>query len=276
MEKLDIEETVGQSYSSQKDFIIQTDGVSGNIQQLCVIITEAAEENDHAGSTTIDAQVDKSRSNSKKEKEKIHVSTGEWRIIMSAINHGTEVPANSRREVLMGYQYALHQHKKKLREERDEFRRSQENNSVSSRACWDEYSEASESSRDRHRDPKYNRRTTTLEEDHTRGISARTSDEEEDFLQETPEAALVAAQAYLLTKQQEPRDPREHMHQAAIRNLGLVEDRLSTSRKWAFGLDPLVPASIWAGTKGPTTSPQNGLDARDALVPARKDPLVPV
>jgi hypothetical protein len=69
-------------------------------------------------------QVDKLRSNSKKEKEKIHVSTGEWRIIMSAINHGTEVPADSRREVLMGYQYALHQRRKKLREERDMFMRS--------------------------------------------------------------------------------------------------------------------------------------------------------
>jgi hypothetical protein len=37
---------------------------------------------------------------------------------MSVINHGKEVPANLRREVLMGYQYALHQHKKKLREEK--------------------------------------------------------------------------------------------------------------------------------------------------------------
>jgi hypothetical protein len=43
------------------------------------------------------------RSSSKKEKEKIHVSAGEWRIIMSAINHGTEVPADSRIKVLMGY-----------------------------------------------------------------------------------------------------------------------------------------------------------------------------
>jgi dynactin complex subunit len=125
MEKLDIGETVDQSYPSQKDFITQTGGVSGNKHQLCVIITKAAEENDHVDNTTIDAQVDKSRSNSKKEKEKIHVSTGEWRIIMSAINHGTEVPANSRREVLMEYQYALHQHKKKLRKENYEFRRSQ-------------------------------------------------------------------------------------------------------------------------------------------------------
>jgi hypothetical protein len=106
---------MGQSYPSQKDFITQTGGISSNIQQLCVIITEAAEENDHADNTAIDVQVDKSRSNSKKEKEKIHVSIREWRNIMSAINHGTEVPANSRRDVLMGYQYALHQHKKKLR-----------------------------------------------------------------------------------------------------------------------------------------------------------------
>jgi hypothetical protein len=53
-------------------------------------------------------QVDKVRSNGKKEKEKVHVSTGEWRMIMSAINHGIDVPVDLRREVLMGYQYALH------------------------------------------------------------------------------------------------------------------------------------------------------------------------
>jgi hypothetical protein len=189
---------------------------------------KVAEENNHADNAEIDTQVDKSRSNGKKEKEKIRVSTGEWRIIMSAINHGTEVPANSRREVLMGYQYALHQHKKKLREEKDEFRRSQENNSVSSGAYWDEYSDASESSAERHRDPKHSRRTTSWarEESRIRSISAHPLDDEKDFMQETPEAALVAAQAYLLTTQPEPGDPQEHMHQAAIRSLGLVEDRL--------------------------------------------------
>jgi hypothetical protein len=45
-------------------------------------------------------------------------------------------------------------------------------------------------------------------------------------VQETPEAALVAAQAYLLTTQPEPGDPWEHMHQAAIRSLGLVRNKL--------------------------------------------------
>jgi hypothetical protein len=85
----------------------------------------------------------------------------------------------------------------------------------------DEHNEASDSSRERHREPKHNRRTTTRarEENHARSISAHPSDEEEDFVQETPEAALVAAQAYLLTTQPEPGDLREHMHQAAIKSL---------------------------------------------------------
>jgi hypothetical protein len=227
-EELDIGGTVDKLYDSQRDFATRSGGVSRNIHQLCIIITEAAEENDHSDNIEIDAQVNKSRSNGKNDKEKIRVSTGEWRIIISAINHGTEVPANSRREVLMGYQYALHQHKKKLREEKDEFRRSQENNSVSSGAYWDEYSDASESTKERHKEPKHTRRTTTWakEESRIRSISAHPSDDEKDFVQKTPEAALVTTQAYLLTTQPEPGDLREHMHQAAIRSLRLVEDRL--------------------------------------------------
>jgi hypothetical protein len=101
-EEPDIEGSADKSYNSQRDFATGSSGISRSIHQLCVIITEAAEENDHADNGEDDAQVDKPRSNGRKEKEKIHVSTGEWKIIMSAINHGTEVPANSRREVLMG------------------------------------------------------------------------------------------------------------------------------------------------------------------------------
>jgi hypothetical protein len=157
----DVEVTVDKSHDSQRDFTTGSSGVSRSIHQLCVIIIEAAEENNHAGNEDVDMQVDKPRSNGKKEKEKIHISTREWRIIMSAINHGTEVPADSRREVLMGCQYALHQRRKKLREEKDMFMRSQENNSVSSGGYWDEYSDASESSIERRRDPKHSRRTTT-------------------------------------------------------------------------------------------------------------------
>jgi hypothetical protein len=212
-----------------RDFASRSSGVFRSVHQLCVIITEAAEEeNNHAGNEEVDMQVDKLRSNGKKEKEKVYVSAGEWRMIMSAINHGTYVPVDSRREVLMGYQYALHQHRKKLREERYMIMRSPDYNSTSSGGYWEEYSDSSESSRERHRDPKHSRRTTTrtVEESYTKSPSANPLEEEEEFVQETPEAALVAAQAYLLTTQPKPGDPREHMHQAAIRSLGLVEDKL--------------------------------------------------
>jgi hypothetical protein len=223
-----MEATVIKPHDSPRDFAIGSSSISRSIHQLCVIITEAAEENNHEGNKKVDMQVDKPRNNSKKEKEKIHVSTEEWRIIMSAINHGTEVPADSRREVLMGYQYALHQHRKKLREEKDIFVRSRDNNSTSNGGYWDEYIDASESSIERHRDPKHSRRTTVQirEESYTKSISVHLSDDEEDFVQETLEAAWVAAQAYLLTTHPKPRDLWEHMHQAAIRSLGLVEDNL--------------------------------------------------
>jgi hypothetical protein len=80
---------VVEPHDSPRDFATESSGVSRSVHQLCVIITEAAEENNYEGNEEVDMQVDKPRSNSKKEKEKIHVSTGECRIIMSAINHGT-------------------------------------------------------------------------------------------------------------------------------------------------------------------------------------------
>jgi hypothetical protein len=99
---------------------------------------------------------------------------------------------------------------------------------MSSKEHWDEYSDASESSMERHKDPKHNRRTTTrvVEESYTRSPSANQPEDEEEFVQETPEAALIAAQAYLLTTQPKPGDPREQTHQAAIQSLGLVEEKL--------------------------------------------------
>jgi hypothetical protein len=210
-----VEETVDKS----RDTTSRSIGVSRSVHQLCVITTEAAEEeNNHSGNKEVDMQVDKIRSNDKKGKEKVHVSAGEWRMIMTAVNHGTDVPVDSRREVLMGYQYMLHQRRKKLRQERDMIMRSPDYNSTPSEGYWSEYTNSSESSMERHKDPKHNRRTTArvVEESYTRSPSANQPKEEEEFMQKTPEAALIAAQAYLLTMQPKPGDPREQMHQAAI------------------------------------------------------------
>jgi hypothetical protein len=101
-------EAATKTHDSSRDFAIESSGIPKSVHQLCIIITEAAEEGNHEGNKEVDLQVEKSRSSSKKEKEKIHILAGEWRIIMTVVNHGTEVPADSRREVLMGYQYALH------------------------------------------------------------------------------------------------------------------------------------------------------------------------
>jgi hypothetical protein len=111
---LDIEEAMDNLDLDLKEFTTRSGVVSSNVHQVCVIIIEAAEENNDDSNLVVDTQGNNPKSNSGKEKEKVYVSAGEWRIIMSSTNHGTKVPANSRREVLMGYQYALHQHKKKL------------------------------------------------------------------------------------------------------------------------------------------------------------------
>jgi hypothetical protein len=77
MENLDIGEAMGHLDLDQKDFTTQSGGVSGNMHQACVIITEAAEENNDGGNLVVDTQGNNPRSNSGKEKEKIHVSAGE-------------------------------------------------------------------------------------------------------------------------------------------------------------------------------------------------------
>jgi hypothetical protein len=224
-ENFDSEERTCQTHDSTKDFAAGSSGVS-KVHQLCVIITKAEEENESEGSKKIDRLVDKTKEHNKKEKEKVHVLAGEWRMIKSAINHGTEVPEGSRREVLMGYQYALYQHRKKLREERDMV--FQDNNSISREEYWEDHSEDSEYSRERHGDPKHNRGVTARgrEERYSRSLTPQPEEEEDDFVQETPEAALVAAQVYLLTTRPEPGDPREDMHRAAIRSLGIVESKI--------------------------------------------------
>jgi hypothetical protein len=106
--------------------------------------------------------------------------------------------------------------------------RSPDHNSTPSEGYWSEYTNSSESSMERHKDPKHNRRTTTrvVEESYMRSPSANQPEEEEELVQETPDTTLIAAQAYLLTTQPKPSDPREQMHQATIRSLRLVEEKL--------------------------------------------------
>jgi hypothetical protein len=47
--KPDIEEAVAKTHDSLRDFAIKNNGISKSVHQLCVIITEAAEEDNHEG-----------------------------------------------------------------------------------------------------------------------------------------------------------------------------------------------------------------------------------
>jgi hypothetical protein len=51
-------------------------------------------------------------------------------------------------------------------------------------------------------------------------------DERGNIMPKTPEAAVVAAQAYLLTTQPTPGGPHEGMHRAALQGLGMVGNKL--------------------------------------------------
>jgi hypothetical protein len=117
---------------------------------------------------------------------------------------------------------------KKQLQEKNKLRRSHESKSALGRTQWEEYSGMSESREERHYEPKHNRRRThqPIKESRARNYNSSfsTVDEKENIIQDTPEVALVAAQAYLLTMQPEPEDPRESMHLAAMKNLGLIED----------------------------------------------------
>jgi hypothetical protein len=54
-EEPDIEGIVDISYDSQRDFATGSSGISRSIHQLCIIIIEAAEENNHADNAEISA-----------------------------------------------------------------------------------------------------------------------------------------------------------------------------------------------------------------------------
>jgi hypothetical protein len=98
---------------------------------------------------------------------------------------------------------------------------------MSKEEYWEEYSEDSEYSKERRRDPKHSRVATACrEEGYSRSTTPQLEEGEDDLVQETPEAALAAAQAYLLAARPEHGDPREDMYRAAMRSLGIVEGKI--------------------------------------------------
>jgi hypothetical protein len=69
-ENFDLEERACQTHNSARDFAARSSSVSKKVHQLCVIITEAEEENNNEGSKRVDRQVDKVKEHNKKRRRK--------------------------------------------------------------------------------------------------------------------------------------------------------------------------------------------------------------
>jgi hypothetical protein len=68
-ENFNSEERACQTHNSAKDFAVGSSGIS-KVHQLCIIITEAEEENNNEGSKKVDRQVDKIKEHKKRKRRK--------------------------------------------------------------------------------------------------------------------------------------------------------------------------------------------------------------
>jgi hypothetical protein len=68
-------------------------------------------------------------------REKIRLSVDEWRIIREAVEHGTTIPSNSIKDMLLGYHYALRQQAKQLAKEKIEIQRRKDSAIAASEAA---------------------------------------------------------------------------------------------------------------------------------------------
>jgi hypothetical protein len=149
-------------------------------------------------------------------REKIRLSVNEWRIIKTAMEHGTPIPTNASKNMLLGYHYALRQQLKQLAKERIEIQKRRDSAIAASDAYRKARSDTSYTNSKRHR--RHGSRFENLAYLERQSLSKNlgssflTIDEQGNIIPKTPEAALVAAQAYLHTTRPNPGDPREHMH----------------------------------------------------------------
>jgi hypothetical protein len=161
--------------------------------------------------------------NSLATRAKVRLSADEWKTIKVAVNNGATIPVDASKEVLLGYHYALHRQSRQLERERSEIRKRREKVSVASKGMHEACNNASRTNIRRHN--RHGSRFDNLEHSDRRNISRNhdssflSVNERSDIMPKTPEAALVAAQAYLYNMQPNPGDPREYMHRATLQGL---------------------------------------------------------
>jgi hypothetical protein len=77
------------------------------------------------------------------DREKIQLSVDEWNAIRTAVEHGTPIPSNSSKNMLLGYHYALRQQAKQLAKEKIEIQKRKDSAIAASNAARRAWSDAS-------------------------------------------------------------------------------------------------------------------------------------
>jgi hypothetical protein len=102
-------------------------------------------------------------------REKIRLSVDEWRVIREAVEHGTPIPSNSSKDMLLGYHYALRQQAKQLAKEKIEIQRRKDSAIAASEAARKARSDASYSNTRKNR--RHGSRYDNLEYSNKQSIS---------------------------------------------------------------------------------------------------------
>jgi hypothetical protein len=171
-------------------------------------------------------------------REKVRLSVDEWRIIKIAVEHCTPISNNASKNMLLGYHYALRRQSKLLAKERIEIQKRRDSAIAASDAYHKARSDASYMNNRRHH--RHGSMYENLEYSDRQSLSKNLDsyflsiDEQGNIIPKTPEAALVAAQAYLHTRRPNLGDPSEHMHQAALQGLKMVGNKLSAKEEEAY------------------------------------------
>jgi hypothetical protein len=170
-------------------------------------------------------------------REKVRLSAEEWRIIKTAMEHGMPIPTDASKNMMLGYHYALRQQSKQLVKERIEIQKRKDSAIAASAAYHKARSDASYTNSRRHH--RHGSRFENLEYSERQSLSKNLDssflsvDGQGNIIPKTPKAALVVAQTYLYTTRPSPRDPREHMHRAALQGLSMVGNKLTAKEEEA-------------------------------------------
>jgi hypothetical protein len=127
------------------------------------------------------------------------------------VEHGTPIPGDASKNMLLGYHYILRQQSKQLAKERIEIQKRKESAIATSIAYHKARSDASYTNSKKHR--RHGSRFENHEHSERQSLSKNLDssflsvDEQGNIIPKMPEAALVAAHTYLYTTQPSLGDP---------------------------------------------------------------------